>query len=45
MENIQVYEFIENNLNEIEYSIDSNLKRYIGGKTIIKPTKNRAIIK
>ena len=40
MENIQVYEFIENNLNEIEYSIDSNLKRgYIGGKTIIKPTK------
>ena len=40
MENIQVYEFIENNLNEIEYSIDRNLKRgYIGGKTIIKPTK------
>jgi len=40
MENIQVYEFIENNQNEIEYSIDNNLKRgYIGGKTIIKPTK------
>ena len=42
MENIQVYEFIENGLEPIEYNLSSNLNRgYIGGKTIIKPSKKK----
>ena len=42
MENIQVYEFIENGLKPIEYTLSSNLNRaYIGGKTIIKPSKKK----
>ena len=40
MENIQVYEFIENGLKPIEYTLSSNLNRaYVGGKTLIKPSK------
>ena len=40
MENIQVYEFLENNLKPIEFSLSENLERaYVGGKTLIKPIK------
>ena len=42
MENIQVYEFIENDLKPTEYSLFNNLNRaYTGGKTIIKPIKKK----
>ena len=42
MENIQVYEFIENGLKPIEYSLSHNLNRaYVGGKTLIKPSKKK----
>ena len=42
MENIQVYEFIENDLLPVEYTLNLNLNRaYTGGKTIIKPTKKQ----
>ena len=42
MENIQVYEFIENGLKPIEYTLSSNLNRaYVGGKTLIKPSKKK----
>ena len=40
LENVQVYNFIENNNNPQPYSILENLNRgYVGGKTIIKPVK------
>ena len=40
MENIQVYEFLENDLKPIEFSLSENLERaYVGGKTLIKPIK------
>ena len=42
MENIQVYEFIENGLKPIEYTLSNNLNRaYVGGKTLIKPSKKK----
>ena len=42
MENIQVYEFIENGLKPIEYTLSYNLNRaYVGGKTLIKPSKKK----
>ena len=42
MENIQVYEFIENDLKPTEFSLFNNLNRaYTGGKTIIKPIKKK----
>jgi len=42
MENIQVYEFIENDLLPVEYTLNLNLNRaYTGGKTVIKPTKKQ----
>ena len=40
MENIQVYEFIENGLLPAEYNLSDDLNRaYIGGKTVLKPSK------
>ena len=42
MENIQVYEFIENGMKPIEYTLSNNLNRaYVGGKTLIKPSKKK----
>ena len=42
MENIQVYEFIENDLLPVDYTLNLNLNRaYTGGKTVIKPTKKQ----
>ena len=44
LENIQVYNFIENNNTPQPYSILENLNRgYVGGKTIIKPTKKNSL--
>ncbi len=40
MENIQVYEFISNNLKATKLSLSNNLERaYVGGNSIIKPVK------
>ena len=42
MENIQVYEFISNNLNPSELSLSLNLEMgYVGGSGVIKPLKKR----
>ena len=36
------YEFIENDLLPVEYTLNLNLNRaYTGGKTVIKPTKKQ----
>ena len=43
LENVQVYNFIQNNNTPQPYSILENINRgYVGGKTIIKPVKKSA---